>query len=194
MIKTTKMLLQEYKDYSNIPNKIKRLVINKELFPIVKGIYETDNNTPGYCLSNIIYGPSYLSFEFALYYYGLIPENVYAYTSATCLKKKTKNYTTIFGNYSYQDIPVKAFPFGINIIKENRYTIYIATKEKALCDVLYSRHPVNNIKEIKCLLIDDLRIDENDLKNLNINDIKEMSSLYKCKNIYLLYKLLRRYK
>lgn len=58
-------------------------------------MYETDSNTPGYLLAGSIYGPSYLSFDFALAYYDLIPERVVNYTSATFGKKKKKNFILI---------------------------------------------------------------------------------------------------
>ena len=90
MIKTYNTLLKELQDYKAPNNKISRMVRNGIITPIIKGLYETNENTPGYLLANIIYGPSYLSFDFALSYYGLIPEAVYTFTSATFEKKKEK--------------------------------------------------------------------------------------------------------
>ena len=90
MIKTTNMLLEELNTYASPNNKIGRMVQAKELIPIVKGLYETNSSTPGYLLAGSIYGPSYLSFDFALGIHGLIPEAVYAFTSATFEKKKKK--------------------------------------------------------------------------------------------------------
>lgn len=92
MIKTTPILLNDYSSYSNPMMKIKRQVNNGNLIPIIRGLYETDHTIPGYCLARIIYGPSYLSFEFALAWHNLIPEAVYTYTSAIYLKKKKKEY------------------------------------------------------------------------------------------------------
>ena len=60
----------------------------KKLFKVINGLYETNENTPGYLLSTSIYGPSYISFEYALYFYGLIPERVDTITCATYNKKK----------------------------------------------------------------------------------------------------------
>ena len=73
------MLLQEYNMYVNPAAKIARLVKSGELSQIIKGLYETDSSAPGHYLAGIIYGPSYLSFDFALSWHGLIPEAVYAY-------------------------------------------------------------------------------------------------------------------
>lgn len=69
MIKTTDMLLEELKSYANPKNKLSRMVRNGEVFPIVKGLYETDRNTPAHLLAGSIYGPSYISFEYALSFF-----------------------------------------------------------------------------------------------------------------------------
>lgn len=42
MIKTTSILIDELHRYSNPACKIGRMVKNGEIFPIVKGLYETD--------------------------------------------------------------------------------------------------------------------------------------------------------
>ncbi|MFA7674404.1 MAG: hypothetical protein WCY62_11190, partial [Clostridia bacterium] len=69
MIKTTAILYEELKKYTNPAAKIQRLVDSGELIPVIRGLYETDKNIPGYYLASSIYGPSYLSFEFALAYH-----------------------------------------------------------------------------------------------------------------------------
>ena len=117
------MLIQDYASYSNPKMKIGRLVKEGKLIPIIQGIYETDKSIPGYYLSGIIYDPSYLSFEFALSWYGLIPETVYNYTSASYSKKKKKEYDTYFGRFTYRDVPTSVYPYGTKIIEENGYEI-----------------------------------------------------------------------
>ncbi len=68
---------------------------------------------PDTTLGSYICGPSYLSSLYALDHYGMIPERVYAYTSATYNKRKTKQYDTPFGTYIYRDVPKTAYPFAI---------------------------------------------------------------------------------
>ena len=191
MIKTYEMLLNEYAHYLDIDNKIRSLVKNGNLIRLTKGIYETDINTPGYVLAGAIYGPSYLSFDYALSYYGLIPEAVYTYTSATFEKGKTKQYTNAFGNYTYRDVPSLVFPFEVRIVKEDEYVFRIANPEKALCDKLYTLSPVKNKKELINLLFNDLRIDEEEFSKLNKDIIKELCELYKSTNLKLLKKVVK---
>ena len=164
------------------------------MLKIINGLYETDKNTPGYYLATSIYGPSYLSFDFALYYYGLIPEKVLVYTNATFDKKKKKEYQTPFGVFMYRDVPKEVYYMGIKLIEEKNYSYQIATPEKALCDKLYTLSPVKNITEMENLLINDLRIDMLEFKKLNLKDIEVFSKLYHSTNVKILFKYLRRIK
>lgn len=192
MILTTQTLVDELRSYNDPLGKIMRMTKNGEIFTLTRGIYETDRATPGHYLAPIIYGPSYLSFDYALSHYGLIPEAVYAYTSATFDKKKSKEHKNIFGRYTYRDVPKACYPFGVRIIEENGYAYQIATPEKALCDKLYSVIPVKSISELKDLLFCDLRIDSSEFDKLNIRDLSELCDLYHSNNMKYLKKLIGR--
>lgn len=191
MIKTTPILLNDYSSYSNPMMKIKRQVNNGNLIPIIRGLYETDHTIPGYCLARIIYGPSYLSFEFALAWHNLIPEAVYTYTSATCLKKKKKEYKTPFGLFTYRDVPANVFAYGTKLYEDNGYGYVIASAEKAICDQLYTCQPCSNKKELRALLFEDLRIDENAFCNTDLASMKELAELYHTANHRLLISIIK---
>lgn len=191
MLQTVNTLKEKYKEYSNINTKIQRDISSGKLFRLKKGLYETNRNLNGYLLANAIYGPSYLSFDYALSYYGMIPERVVNYTSATYDKKKKREYTNVFGTYYYRDIPKEAYPYGVAIITEGDYTYHIATKEKALCDKLYILNPVHSINELEELLFNDLRLDIDVFKTLNIKDIEFLSEKYHTTNIYYLLKYMK---
>lgn len=192
MIKTTAMLLEELREYSNPRSKLFRLVKQGRYTPIIKGLYETDKNIPAYLLAGSIYGPSYLSFEYALSYYGLIPEAVYTITCATFEKKKKKKYDTSFGTFTYRDVPSEVFPLGLNVLQEKEYFYRIAIPEKAICDELYTMAPVANMKELLNLLTENLRIEKTELKRLDLSVIEELSDKYHTTNIKKLYSLLRK--
>ena len=188
------MLLQNYNTYANPAAKIARLVKNGNLTPIIKGLYETDQSTPGHYLAGLIYGPSYLSFEFSLAWHGLIPEAVFVYTSATCGKKKKKQYDTPFGVYTYRDVPIAVFPYGTKLYEENGYGFVIATAQKAICDLLYACSPCANKKELRELLFDNLRIDEIAFKNLDLSELIELAELYHTSNHKHLISLIKEIK
>lgn len=191
MIKTHAMLMEELDTYRAPANKLSRMVNENLYIPVVKGLYETEKTVPGYFLAGSIYGPSYLSFDFVLSYYGLIPEAVYVFTSATFEKRRAKKYTTPFGIFTYRDVPSEAYPLGIRLEKVGDYFYQIAIPEKALCDKLYSVSPVRNKKELQSLIFDDLRVDEAEFAKLNKADLLELCDLYHATNLKMLKKLLR---
>jgi hypothetical protein len=190
MIVTYEILKNLFNHYKAPDMKIKRMSDNGEIIKLTKNLYETEINTPGYLVANAIYTPSYLSFDYALSYYGLIPETVYVYTSATYNKKKKKNYTNALGTFTYRDVPSQVYPYGINIINEGDYSYVIATPEKAICDKLYTLKPVKNKKEMKFLLFNDLRIDNAMFKELNFEDLNILCDIYKSTNMKLLKKVI----
>ena len=192
MVLTTSMLLDQLKEYGDPAGKILRMKREGELFQLTRGIYETDKNVSGYCLAGAIFGPSYLSFDYALSVYGLIPEAVYTFTSATFDKKKVREQENHFGRFTYRDVPSQAYPFGIVIKEENGYVYQMATPEKALCDKLYTMPPVTSQKEIERMLFEDLRIDRTEFEKLNADEILQIGDKYHCNNLKYLMKYLRR--
>lgn len=179
MIYDVQNLMVKYKSYSNINQKVSLECKKGNLIRIKRGLYTDDLSHDLEAIANICYGPSYISFEYALSYYGIIPEHVSTITSATYDKKNNKSYLLKDAAFEYRCIPKSAFPIGIKLMKtQNGCTYKIASKEKALCDMLYSQYPVRSISDLKVLLFDDLRIDENELMSLDKETIKEIAPLY----------------
>lgn len=86
-------------------------------------------------LANALYSPSYVSMEYALGYYDLIPEKVEDVTSITT--KKTSKFTNPFGTFVYQHLKTDLF-FGFKEIEdENGFPVLIAEPEKAMLDFIY---------------------------------------------------------
>lgn len=192
MILTTNVLLDKYKGFGDPYGKIRRLIKNKDLFLLSKGLYTDNSHISGLYAANAIYGPSYISFDTALSYWGMIPEAVYSVTSATTRKLKKKTYNNFIGQFTYRDVPLEAYPFGIKIIEENDYRFMIASKEKALCDKLYELPVVKTQKELDFVLFNDMRLDYDSFLNLSVKDITFLATKYHSSNVLLLAKLLRR--
>lgn len=87
-----------------------------------------------FLIANKLYAPSYVSFEMALSYYGLIPEGVYAITSAT--SKKTATFQTPIGKFSYRTLKPQLF-FGYNLLSIGQQHCKLAEIEKVILDYLY---------------------------------------------------------
>ncbi len=84
--------------------------------------------------ANKIYSPSYVSLEKALKFYGLIPEEIFQVTSVST--KKTTNFETMVGNFSYCHIKPRLF-WGYRLINFDKQKILLAQSEKAVLDYLY---------------------------------------------------------
>ena len=178
MIKTVDILKQELSNYKDPINKIHRMIKEGHLFPLTKGVYETNPHAEPFSLARAICSPSYISFESALSFHGLIPERVYSVTSASLNNKKNKIYHNKYGTYTFSDIPERVFPLGVILITLNDgYTCHMASKEKALCDKLYKLPPIDNYKQLEETLFNDLRINEEAINEFDIKDMAIYSKL-----------------
>ncbi|HKP98033.1 MAG TPA: hypothetical protein VJ385_20035 [Fibrobacteria bacterium] len=85
-------------------------------------------------LANAIYSPSYLSLEWALSHYGLIPEAVPAFTSVTT--RVTRTFENALGRFEYRHIQQSLFT-GFSRRELLGSDIHMAQPEKALLDFVY---------------------------------------------------------
>jgi predicted transcriptional regulator of viral defense system len=180
---TYSFIMDCLKAYKAPRNKLSKLLKSKALIRVKKGFYVF--NSPlrqgPVCkeyLSNIMFGPSYVSLEWALSFYGMIPEGVEEVTSVT--SKKNKNFETPIGRFSYTHCHVNYYSQGIVLQDISSYQKYlIASKEKALCDLLVLRRGmIKSIKELKEMLYEDFRIDEDELLNLNLFSLRNIYQAY----------------
>lgn len=86
-------------------------------------------------LANAVYFPSYVSTEYALGYYDLIPERVEDVTSVTA--KKTAQFSNHFGTFVFQHVKRDLFFGSAKVKDENGLPVLIAQPEKALLDFIY---------------------------------------------------------
>jgi len=104
-------------------------------FKIRNGLYALRADLPQEeAIANRLYAPSYISFEYALARYGIIPESVYAVTSATT--RITREFIVNNKSFAYSRIKKKAYR-GYRAEKIGGITVLIAEPEKALVDYLY---------------------------------------------------------
>lgn len=125
-------------------NQMDRWVKAGYVVRLRRGLYtlNSDDRRAGLSLrliANILYSPSYVSLEFALSHYGMIPEAVFAVTSVTT--RKTQEFTNPFGRFIYRSIREAAF-FGFEAARDEfGNDSLIAVPEKALLDYLYFNAP-----------------------------------------------------
>ena len=102
---------------------------------IRNGLYALRADPPAEeAIANRLYPPSYISFEYALSRYGIIPESVYTITSATT--RITREFIVNNKSFAYSRIKKQAYR-GYKTEKIGGLTVLIAEPEKALADYLY---------------------------------------------------------
>ena len=187
-------------EVSNVNAKISYMVKQGILVRLKKGLYVfselyRDDSVDMVAVANRLYTPSYVSFDYALSYYGLIPERVYEVTSATLYAKKV--FETPLGRFSYRPIPMEVYALGVDWIDDEiNGGKFIATAEKALCDKIRGDRGIGRLKQekMKEYLMYDLRIEWEALLKLDIVLIEEIAKRYKSYNLKSLTALLKRNK
>lgn len=100
-----------------------------------RGLYALKTDLPGdEEIANALYKPSYISFEYALARYGIIPESPYHITSATT--NPTRVFEVGSQAYSYYTIKRESYT-GYYLDTNGNRAVLIAEPEKALVDFLY---------------------------------------------------------
>lgn len=127
-------------------------------------------------LANSLYSPSYISLEYALSWYDLIPERVYSLTSITPLKTATQ--TNPLGEFIYRNLKNELF-FGFEeLLDEFQKPILMATREKALLDFIYLASPWEISEEF---LEESARLQQ--LDTLDKRRLKDYADKFKSKKI-----------
>jgi hypothetical protein len=172
-------LMSYVKAFKNPNDKIHRLIAEQSLMSVKRGLYYLNPDIVGekpqrILIANQIYGPSYVSLDYALQHYNAIPERVYAITSVT--PKLSKVFENALGRFSYSHIPIAYCMRGMTqeALPGNLYGL-IAVPEKALMDKIVTSKGVllRSVKDASEYLLEDLRIDENWLRTLDMTKMVE---------------------
>ena len=174
---TRQVMMELLKEYSRPNDKINELVKKGELTTVKRGLYITGPKIniaqpEPFLIANHLWGPSYVSLDAALSYWGLIPERVYEISSITI--KTSKSYKTPIGRFSYYHAPLPYYSFGIKSVQLTpKQVALIATPEKAICDKIITTSGIflRSQKQVQEYLIDDLRMDEEMLRDLDLEAI-----------------------
>lgn len=152
----------------------------EEIEHLKRGIYvfcdQRENLSPKE-VAFLIYQPSYISLEYALSHYGIIPEVVFGITSMST--KTTRKFSNKFGSFFYRKIKTNLF-FGYEPYQTKYGKYLLATPEKALLDYLYlNLGKINNEDDIE-----EIRINYNELRSvINKNRFKKYLKEFKIKKL-----------
>ncbi|MBA4304721.1 MAG: hypothetical protein C0424_10890 [Sphingobacteriaceae bacterium] len=170
---STSVLLHLLADYNSPYDKINEWVKQGVLVQLRRGLYALSEElgltkVEPFLIANQLYGPSYVSLDTALAYWGLIPERVYVISSVSM--RPTKLFHTSRGVFSYKELPATYFSLGISQVSLSpKQNVLVASKEKCLCDKLVctSGLQLRSRKQAMRWLIDDLRIDQDQLRDFD---------------------------
>ena len=191
-------LLDVVHGYARPRMKISGMLSKGDIVRVKKGLYilgESLHRHP-FCrelLANLIYGPSYVSLEYALHYHGLTPERVETVTSVTC--GRSRSFDTPVGTFSYRMIPLAAFRTGMDRVElDDGRSFLIAIPEKALADRVVAERGagISTQKELHDYLLDGLRVDPASLGSLDSARFAEIARLYRSRRVKLLASLVSR--
>lgn len=193
-------LLNILHNYSRPRDKISEWLKSGDLIRVKKGLYvfgEHISLSPysTEILANLIYGPSAISLNYALSYFGLIPERVTTITSIT--NKRNKLFSTPVGIFTYRYLNNNKYSIGIELIKNiNQNHFLIASPEKAISDYISlvdKEIEITNIDEMHHYLLSDLRMDANGLRKLNLPKLTSISNLYDDRRLDILVVFLKKW-
>lgn len=191
-------ILSHFDHLRSPKDKISKLEKSGLLIRLKNGKYlvanNIKNNPPSSeLIANHLYGPSYVSFESALSFHGLIPERVYVTKSA--ITKRRKRFNTSLGLFEYITVPEKYYSIGLqqHIIRGN-YAFIIASPEKSLCDLIITTKGlrIQSKKAMNIYLRENLRLNFDNSGKINSEIIREAAEYgYKKKELTLLYQLIK---
>lgn len=175
---THQLLMALLQNYKRPNDKVHALVNDGILISLKRGIYITGSELPNeprpepFLVANHLLGPSYVSLDTALSYHGLIPERVYEIASVTT--KVARSFKTPMGLFSYTRLGLPYYAFGIQQVQlADQQCAMIASPEKALFDKIVTTSGIvlRSTKAAGHYLLEDLRMDEESLKTLNVAEM-----------------------
>ena len=177
------VLMDALAEYRKPRDKITRLLASGLIIRIKKGLYCFGEvfrkaHLSREHMANLIYGPSYVSLEYALSYHGLIPERVEVVTSVTT--RRSLVFNTPFGIFTYRMLKGPRYAVGAILETNGKTPFLVASPEKALVDKIWSdkRFSGHRMSEYDAYMIDDLRIDPHSLRSLDRMRLRAIASAY----------------
>ncbi len=191
----TKNLMPILDGISNPYDWISRKVKSGELIRLKNGLFVIkrmieEAPVPYAQIANLLYGPSYVSFEWALSHYGMIPEGVYVITSVST--GRSRSFVTPLATFDYHYLSPNRYTIGIDQKSNFAGNYLIATPEKALADTVHFKGKNLNETELLTDLIEGRRIEIETLKSLNKDHLAHIAEEYRSSSVRTLVNALGR--
>jgi hypothetical protein len=186
------------KEYRKPKDAVTRLLSDGSIIRLRKGLYifgEAWRRQPisPTVLAGLVYGPSIVSLDYALSYYGWIPERVVAITCIT--PGRSREFQTPLGLFSYTHLSARRFGVAFTRHLSGKYGWLLATPLKALADKVWfdARFQPTSPASYRAYLLEDLRLDEQQLSGqLDAEEMKAITDAYDTRKITWLMQALTR--
>ena len=181
-------LVSALSGYASPRDRVTALLRSGAIIRVKKGLYvfgEPYRKKP-YCrelLANLAYGPSFVSLDYALGYYGLIPERVETVTSVTT--GRARHFETPVGRFVYRQTP--CLSVGGDRVEEGDTHFLIALPERALADRIRDdrRSGVWTQRDMQRYLLEDLRVDAQGLVAMDATFLEQLAQVLKSRKVRL---------
>ena len=181
------VLSSSFPSVRHIGEKARRLESDGSIVRLKRGLYVVSSQESGiplnnFLLANHIYGPSYVSLQTALRYYGLIPEHVFLTMSLAT--KHSRSFSTPVGSFSYYNCAPEYFSIGVRSVIEDGVGFLVASPEKAVCDLINYSRGVNlrSMKDVEVYFEEDMRIEIDSLGSFKTSILEECAPLSRKEN------------
>ncbi len=192
-------LMAALSGYANPRDKVTSLLRRGVIIRVKKGLYVFGGALrrrpfSRELLANLIYGPSFVSMDYALAYHGLIPERVEAVTCVT--PKRGRNFNTPVGTFVYRQVREDYFPLGMDRLEQGDVAFLLAVPERALVDKVRDDrgNSLRSSGDAAAYLFENLRIDRAAAADLDVEFLEELAEAARSRKVVLCVRLLRKMK
>jgi len=151
-----------------------------DLVRLKRGVYGFRRGFEPLAAAASIHGSSYVSFETALAYHGMIPERTP--TIMSVVDGRPATFDTPMGRFEYYSQARPLFALGMDLVFLNDRSCPMANREKALLDTLARaklRAHTLEPQQVLAFVLDALRVDKAAMEKLSVRKLCRLAALYR---------------
>jgi hypothetical protein len=157
---------------------VHRAAAHDEVLQLKPGLYcladrlRRDSPHP-FALAGLLYSPSFVSGESALWYHGLIPEALAQVDSV--IADRSRTFTTPLGRFSYRRVPCRTLKAGVAArrVSDDEWA-FVANPLRAIGDLVYVRKKVSWKGDGLRFLTESMRVEETLLRDVSTADAEDV--------------------
>lgn len=153
---------------------VHRAVRHQEVLRLKPGLYCLSQgyrrtHPHPFIIAAALHSPSHISLESAMSFHQLIPEAVYQVSSVTV--QRSRSFENPLGIFTFYRVPSDHPRAGVRAEKLGSDAwAFVASPLRAIADLVYLRKEISWNRDGRRFLIDSMRIDEEDLLGLPVDD------------------------